>query len=141
MQCYAAIFDWKKYRLTLAGWLSWLEPCSVHQKCCRLDSWSRHISGCRFDPWSRLIFGDNRLIFLSHIDVSLFPFPSLFPTSSISKINLKKQQSYFWVRIKKKSRLKSLITQKVNRQVSGESTMNKHTDTSGKMCVQIKCTM
>lgn len=31
--------------------------------------------------------------------------------------------------------LKSLITQKVSRQVSGESTMNEHTDTSGKMCV------
>lgn len=36
---------------------------------------------------------------------------------------------------KKKSRLKSQITQKMSRQVSGESTMNKHTDTSGKMCV------
>lgn len=34
-----------------------------------------------------------------------------------------------------KNRLSSLITQKVSRQVFGESTINKRADTSGKKCV------
>ena len=71
----AELYTKRLIYLALAGWLSRLEHCPVHQKV------NSSIAG-----WVMLCMGGSWLVFLSHINVSL----SLSPTPSfLSKINKK----------------------------------------------------
>ena len=70
--------DWynvKRYgKIALAGWLSWLECRSVHQKVAGLIPAQGTYLGCRFVPQLGHMKG-NWSMFLSHIDVCLSVFP------------------------------------------------------------------
>ena len=51
--------DSKLNRTALAGWLSWLVHCPIHQKCCRSDSRSGHVPRFRVPTPVGAPTGDN----------------------------------------------------------------------------------
>ena len=62
------------------GWVAQLlELCPVRTKGCGFDFWSWHIPWLRV--WSLFGVGDNRSMFLPHINVSVCLSVSLFPLS------------------------------------------------------------
>ena len=89
----------KSLKEALAGWLSWLEHCPVHQKGCGFDSQSEHMPGLRV--WSQ--WGHVREATLTSMSQSLSP-----PSSLSESINTSSSEEHVCTYIHKYFQTKSL---------------------------------